>query len=66
MPRSHSTPKIQPPLENYLSRDQAAGILGVSAQSIDKRIKSGELPAHRLGRTVLIKPSDLRKLVEGE
>jgi excisionase family DNA binding protein len=64
-----SKPKIAPaapPLENYLTRNAAAALLSVTAQSIDKHIKSGALPVYRLGRTVLIKPSDLRRLVEGE
>ena len=51
---------------DYLSRDQAAKQLGVSPQTIDKYIRTGELPSHKLGRRVLLRPSDIIRLIEGE
>lgn len=65
MPTKPSTQR--PPVElNYLSREQAAKQLGVSPQTIDKHIRTGALPVHRLGRRVLIRPSDIVRLIEGE
>ena len=43
----------------YVSRKRAAEILSCSEQLVSKLIKSGTLPAYRLGRTVRIKQSDL-------
>jgi excisionase family DNA binding protein len=65
--KSKTPPKpVIEQLDSYLSREQAAEKLGVSAQSIGKHIKSGALCVHRLGRRVLIRPSEIIRLVEGE
>lgn len=42
-----------------LTRKQAAEIVGCDIRTIDRRIRSGELPARRSGRLVRIDPADL-------
>ncbi len=64
--KSKTAPVSNAPLENYLSRQTAAAVIGVSPQTIDKHIREGRLRAHRVGRLVLISPSDMRRFVEGE
>ena len=49
----------------YVSRKQAALIVSCSDQLISKMIKTGRLPAFRLGRAVRIKLSDLLTVIEG-
>lgn len=44
---------------NLLTRQQAADIVGCNIRTIDRRIRSGELPARRSGRMVRIDPHDL-------
>ena len=52
-----------PQTENLLTMAQAAKIVGVSTQTISRRIKCGELPAYNIGpRAVRISPSDLQQL----
>ena len=51
-----------PVTENNLSVAQVAKRLGVSESTIRKRIASGSLAARRVGRRVLIKPSDLETI----
>jgi excisionase family DNA binding protein len=49
----------------YVSRKQAAAYYGCSDQLISKLIKTGKLPAYRLGRAVRLKLSDLDAAIEG-
>lgn len=49
-----------------MSRKEAAEALGVSVQSIDRAIKSGELKARRFGHRVLIVPKYLEEFLEGK
>ena len=45
-----------------LTRQQAANRVGCNIRTIDRRIRSGELPARRSGRLVRIDPADLDKM----
>jgi excisionase family DNA binding protein len=45
--------------EEYLSRRQVAQETGLSLVTIDRYIKSGELPVVQIGRRILIKRSSL-------
>ena len=45
----------------YLSPKEAADHAGVSTDTIRRRIADGTIPAHRLGRLIKIKVSDLDK-----
>lgn len=40
--------------KDYMTRQEAAVVLRTSAQTIDKRIREGQLAAVRVGRRVLI------------
>ena len=50
----------------FLTMEEAGELLRVSAQTIRRRIRSGELPAKRLkgGQTVLIDQADVMALLE--
>lgn len=48
-------------LNEMLTVEQAATILGVHVSTIRKRIKSGELFHQRVGRAIRIKASDLNR-----
>jgi excisionase family DNA binding protein len=50
-------------MEGYLTTDQAAKKLGVSIRRVVALINSGNLPSSRIGRSHVIKESDL-KIVE--
>lgn len=50
-------------MEGYLTTDQAAKKLGVSIRRVVALINSGNLPSSRVGRSHVIKESDL-KIVE--
>ena len=45
-----------------LTRQQAAIRVGCNVRTIDRRIRSGELPARRSGRLVRIDPDDLDRM----
>lgn len=47
-----------------LSYRQAATVAGVSERTIRRRVRAGALPAHRLGRRVLIAAPDLFQHLE--
>lgn len=46
------------------SRDDIARMLGVSKQTVDRLIRSGELAALKVGRRVLIADTDLQALIQ--
>lgn len=50
-------------MKGYITTDEAAQKLGVSVRRIVALINSGDLPSSRVGRSHVIKESDL-KLVE--
>lgn len=54
------TPPSQPRMH---SRDDVARFLGISKQTIDRLIRSGDLPALKIGRRVLISDADLQALI---
>ena len=49
-------------IPTYISRKQAAAHYSCSVQTIDKLVKTGQLPAMHLGRAVRIKVADLEAL----
>ncbi len=51
-------------LERALSRHETVSMTGLSLRVIDKLIESGELPASKIGRRVLIQPRHVRELLE--
>lgn len=46
-------------IKKYMSTAEAAKILGISTVAIFKKIKSGTLPARKIGRNYAIDPEDL-------
>jgi len=50
-------------MDPLLTKRQAAEILQLSIPTIDRKIRTGELRAVRLGRAVRIEPDDLREYV---
>lgn len=63
---STATPATAALADGYISRAQAATLLGVNTQTIDAQIKAQRdpLPAYRFGRRVLIKRAELLARVE--
>lgn len=48
------------PVPELISTDDAADLLGISRQAVDKQIKSGKLRGHRVGeRTVVLARADV-------
>jgi excisionase family DNA binding protein len=49
---------------DIMTRDEAAKYIGKSVETLDRWIKSGLVPAYRLGpKTILVRKSDLDKLL---
>jgi len=50
--------------EAHIGTTQAGKVLGLTARQVLNLIKDGILPAERIGRTYIIRPSDLSKVPE--
>ncbi len=48
------------PMNETLTTKEAAGVLGVSAARVRQLVLSGQLPAEKFGRDLVIKESDLK------
>jgi len=46
-------------MKEYLTTKEVAEILGISVVAVFKRIKSGKLPAKKIGRIYVIDPADI-------
>ena len=53
-------------LGDALSVEEAAGVLGISRNSAYEAVRQGQIPALRIGRTIRVPASGLRRLLEGE
>ena len=51
-------------LKRLLRPQEVAEIIGSSTRTVHRRIKSGEIPAVRIGRLVRIHPDDLVRYIE--
>jgi len=51
------------PPKKLLTKKQVAGILDTSEKTIDRRIRSGELPVIRDGRIIRVHPDDLERYI---
>ena len=49
------------PAENYMSLEEVAEFLGVTYQLIYRLVRSGELPAARLGKLYRVARADLER-----
>jgi len=48
--------------DDPISATEAAKVLGVSASTVTRRAQLGDIPAKKVGRQWMIKPSDLPKI----
>ena len=51
-------------MERLLDVESVAGLLGISAWTVRKWLSTHKLRSVRLGRRVLIEPSEVRRLIE--
>ena len=51
--------------KSYISVAELAGILGVSRVTVFKRIKKGQIPAEKIGRSYAISMDDVNEIVKG-
>lgn len=52
-------------LPELLTRREAAEILGCSVDTVDRRIREGQLKAIRNGRLIRVSADDLRAFIKG-
>lgn len=57
-PDSRPIPRSQRPTAEFLSVEQVADQLAVSRMTIYRLVERGELPAHRIGRSIRIRERD--------
>lgn len=60
-----ATPPGPPRRPLFVGMDEAARLVALSRRTLDRWIKAGELPVRRIGRRVLVKPTDLAEVIEG-
>jgi excisionase family DNA binding protein len=61
--RSPATRNTMPPLPRLYSIPQVAEALGVSAKTVQRWIKAGTLPVHRLGKQIRVSQADLAAFI---
>lgn len=49
----------------FLNYREAASVVGLSERTVRRRVATGDLPAYRSGRRVLIDPADLIEHIQG-
>jgi excisionase family DNA binding protein len=59
-------PVAPQPKQLFVSVDEAAILLGISAHSVRNHVRDGKLPSVRLGRRVLLPLRQLRRIGAGE
>ena len=52
--------------EGLITKKQASELLGISLVTMWRWIQDGRIPVYRLGRTLIIKKSDLRGLTKSK
>lgn len=50
--------------KEMLSKKEVAAYLGVSVSTIDRKMKSKEIPYHKLGRTVRFSKKEIEEYLE--
>jgi excisionase family DNA binding protein len=60
----HATQTVRQPESAFVGRIHGAEIIDVSAQTIDKFIRTGRLRSFRIGRKILVLRAELVGLVE--
>lgn len=51
-------------MKDYLSTPQVARLFGVNIQTVRKYIRSGELPAARVGKSYVVSGDDIDAFIE--
>jgi len=49
----------------YVSVPELAKMLGVSRVAVFNKIKKGQIPAHKIGRTYAISMEDINEIIQG-
>ncbi len=55
---------MQQVMEDFLTVKEVAQKLHLSTETVKKKLQSGELPGHKVGRKWLISPSELMRHLE--
>jgi excisionase family DNA binding protein len=55
-----------PSPQHFISRADAAKLLGMTVQFVDKKIADGTLPYYRFGRSVRLRRDEFEKWVAGK
>jgi len=53
-------------MENYWRVQEVAAALQISIQTVYRYVVNGEIPFHKLNRSVRFKPSEIERWVEGK
>lgn len=59
----HAPARTTPPV--WLTRPEAAAYIGVHINTLDRHIKAGTIPAHRIGRAVRVHRAELDAALTG-
>ena len=67
-PEPHATTPhdAAPTTDDLMTRAEVAQYLRVSDRTVSRLIRTGKLPASRIGRAVRIRQSDLLKMLDGK
>lgn len=67
-PEAHATTRhdAAPTTDDLLTRAEVAQYLRVSDRTVSRLIRTGQLPASRIGRAVRIRQSDLLNVLDGK
>lgn len=50
--------------DRWLTADEAAAYIGLSRKALYERVRRGQIPAHRLGRALRFKASEIDQVLE--
>ena len=53
-------------MENYWRVQEVAAALQISVQSVYRYVANGEIPFHKLNRSVRFKPSEIERWIENK
>lgn len=59
-------PRKYPEGKEAVTVKEAAAILGISAYSLDARVRDGTIPAFKIGRLVRIRRDALERIMNGK
>jgi excisionase family DNA binding protein len=53
-------------MENYWKAREVAAALQISAQTVYRYVANGEIPFHKLNRSIRFKPSEIERWIESK